>query len=328
MDFYSLLRPLLFKFEPETAHHLAMRLLALMPNKRRAAERQSPPVELMGLSFANPIGLAAGLDKNGDYIDLLAKLGFGFIEIGSVTPKPQTGNPKPRLFRLVEDKAIINRMGFNNKGVDYLVNNVKRAEFSGVLGINIGKNLTTPVERALEDYQYCLDKVYEMASYVTINVSSPNTPGLRDLQYGELLSQLFQSLKKQQLRLSETHKRYVPMVAKLAPDADDESLKASVAALNDIGIDGFIFSNTTNSRPKGLKSAYAAEQGGLSGAPLAPLSLKGLQLMRQHTDLPIINVGGIDSPEAAKQRFEAGAQLLQIYSALIYQGPSLPSTLL
>ena len=320
---YSIIKPLLFKLPAETAHDLTLKLLKLAPSFLLKPKIKSNPKEVLGLTFPNQVGLAAGLDKNGDYIDALAKLGFGFIEIGTITPKAQDGNPKPRLFRLVEDKAIINRMGFNNKGVDYLVKQVQATRYKGILGINIGKNLATQVANAVDDYLYCFNKVYQCASYITVNVSSPNTPGLRELQHGDLLKELFTKLKIQQNILSDKHKRYVPMLAKLAPDLSCESLKQTADLLTQIGIDGFVFSNTTNERPKLQNKELASEKGGLSGKPLIAQSTSLLKVLAQQTELPIIGVGGISSSNDAKQKLANGASLIQLYSGLIFQGPKL-----
>ncbi len=319
---YRLCRPLLFSLAPETAHHLTLNLLKLLPSCL-FAKAKSSPIELLGLRFPSRVGLAAGLDKNGDYIDALAKLGFGHIEIGTVTPKAQAGNPKPRLFRLVKERAIINRMGFNNHGVDKLIANVKRARYQGILGINIGKNLTTSIDEADKDYLFCLEKVYSYASYITANVSSPNTPGLRELQLGDRVRALFTKLRQSQLKLADKHQKYVPLVAKLAPDMSDEDLKNTVDILQQQEIDGFIFSNTTSSREGIATSPNKEEAGGLSGAPLFDLSTSKLSVLRQLTDKPIIGVGGIMSDADATEKIKAGANLLQLYTGLIYQGPGL-----
>lgn len=322
---YSWLKPLLFCLPEETAHHLSLRGLSYLPSACFQKPAKIESTEILSLSFPNKVGLAAGLDKNGEYIDALAKLGFGFLEIGTITPKPQAGNPKPRLFRVVKDQAIINRMGFNNHGIEALVRNVKASNYQGILGINIGKNLQTPVDKASDDYLYCLDNVYDLASYITVNVSSPNTPGLRELQHGELLSELFTALKMRQLALSEQHKKYVPMLAKIAPDMTSNELKQTVSDLSKIGVDGFIFSNTTNNKTQLLDQTKAQKQGGLSGKPLFIKSTELLKKMRNETDLPIIGVGGIMSAQDAKQKMDAGASLIQLYSGLIYQGPNLIS---
>lgn len=278
---------------------------------------------LWGIRFPNRVGLAAGLDNNGDHIDALSKLGFGFMEFGGVTPKPQSGNPKPRLFRLKKNKALINRMGFDNKGVDYLVERLKDRQYDGIVGVNIAKNKETPNEKAGEDYIHCLKKLYPHVSYVTVNISSPNTPGLRDLQHGELLKCLFAELKHTQTLLANRYQTYVPMLVKLAPDLSDDALIETVIILEAAGVDGFVFSNTTLSR-EGLKaSELAHETGGLSGAPLFDLATKKLKILSSNTRLPIIGLGGILSAKDAKGKIDAGASLVQVYSGLIYQGPGL-----
>ena len=266
---YSLARPLLFSLAPERAHELTLSLLKSA--HRLGMMRQSiasKPVTCMGIEFPNPVGLAAGLDKNGAYIDALAGLGFGFIEIGTITPRPQIGNPHPRLFRLPEAKAIINRMGFNNDGVDQLIENVKAAKFKGILGINIGKNADTPVEQAVDDYLICLEKVYNYASYITVNISSPNTKNLRSLQSGDALTELLETLKKRQLELAEEHQHYVPLVLKVAPDLSSEDVHFIAKQLIQFKIDGLIVTNTTLSREGVENLPHADEAGGLSGAPV------------------------------------------------------------
>jgi len=294
----------------------------------RAAYAQnvdSKPVECFGLQFPNPIGLAAGLDKNAECIDAFAAMGFGFIEVGTTTPKPQAGNDKPRLFRLPEHSAIINRMGFNNKGVDYLVEQVKASRYKAILGINIGKNKNTPEEKALDDYLICMRKVYQYASYITINISSPNTPGLRDLQYGDALEKLLTGLKQEQNILQQTHGKYVPLLVKIAPDLDALAITQIAASLINTQMDGVIATNTTLDRSKVANHKHANEAGGLSGAVLTE---KSLDVTKQLADalngkLPIIGVGGISNAQDARNRTQAGAQLLQIYSSFIYQGPAL-----
>lgn len=326
---YSLLRGLLFQLPTETSHHLALagakwaerlKLSALM-----AAKPAADPVTVMGLNFPNPVGLAAGLDKNGDYIDGLAALGFGFIEIGTVTPKAQPGNPQPRLFRLPEATAIINRMGFNNEGVDYLVERVKAARFDGILGINIGKNKDTPADQAVDDYLICMRKVYEHASYIAVNLSSPNTPGLRDLQFGEPLEQLLGQLKEEQKILAAKYGRYVPVTVKIAPDMADEDIEGVAAALVKYDIDGVIATNTTIARDKVKQLQHGGEAGGLSGGPLTQSSTEVLAKFVTALDgrLPVIGVGGIIEGEHAAAKMAAGAQLVQVYSGFIYKGPAL-----
>lgn len=321
---YSALRRALFTLDPELAHALTLRALNFLP-ATCFPKPELDPVECMGIRFPHRIGLAAGLDKDGDAIKGLAKLGFAFIEIGTTTPKPQLGNPKPRLFRLPEYEAIINRMGFNNKGVDYLVQQVERAEYSGILGINIGKNKETPNERALGDYLYCLDRVYPHANYIVINISSPNTPGLRELQEGEYLKNLLIPLKERQKILAEETKSYKPLVVKVAPDLSPEALKQLADLAISISIDGIIATNTSNQRPQVAEHPLAKEAGGLSGAPLAPLADETLSLLHQYLGdaIPLIGVGGIMSAEAGARKLKAGATLLQIYSGLIYHGPRL-----
>lgn len=327
--FYSLLRSFLFRFDPEIAHDWTQRGLSIAPTlplkllcKRCVADA---PRRVMGLDFPNPVGLAAGLDKNGECIKVWDALGFGFIEIGTVTPRPQPGNPKPRMFRLPQAQALINRMGFNNQGVDALVERVRRARFKGVLGVNIGKNADTPVERASEDYLIGLRKAYPWASYITVNISSPNTPGLRDLQYGAALESLLAALKAEQQRLADVHGRYVPLVIKIAPDLADADLRMVGQALLQQGIDAVIATNTTFSRAGVEALPYAQEAGGLSGAPLLARST---EVVRQLADvlegrLPIIAAGGIFSGADAAAKIAAGASLVQIYTGLIYRGPAL-----
>ena len=323
---YSLARPLLFSLAPERAHELTLSLLKSA--HRMGMMRQSiaaKPVTCMGIQFPNPVGLAAGLDKNGAYIDALAGLGFGFIEIGTITPRPQAGNPHPRLFRLPEAKAIINRMGFNNDGVDKLIENVKAAKFKGILGINIGKNADTPVENAVDDYLICLEKVYNYASYVTVNISSPNTKNLRSLQSGDALTELLQTLRKRQLELAEEHQHYVPLVLKVAPDLTSEDIEFIAKQLIQFKIDGLIVTNTTLSREGVENLKHGNEAGGLSGAPVFEKSTACLAAFSKALDgqIPLIGVGGILSGEQALAKQNAGASLVQIYSGLIYTGPTL-----
>lgn len=326
---FSLLRQCLFSLPTETSHHLALDSLKWAEKLKLSSLLASPqpksPVTVMGLEFPNPVGMAAGLDKNAEYIDGLAALGFGFIEVGTVTPKPQPGNPKPRLFRLPDAQAIINRMGFNNHGVDYLVEQVKRSRYDGILGINIGKNKDTPAEKAVDDYLICMRKVYPYASYITVNLSSPNTPGLRDLQFGEPLEQLLAQLKAEQKLLSEEHKRYVPVAVKIAPDMAEDDIQQVAEALVRNGIDGVIATNTTIAREAVKHLPHGEETGGLSGAPLTQASTGVIKALAEAMDgrLPIIGVGGIMSGEDAKAKMEAGASLVQIYSGFIYKGPKL-----
>ncbi len=283
------------------------------------------PVTCMGIEFPNPVGLAAGLDKNGAYIDALAALGFGFIEIGTITPRPQAGNPHPRLFRLPQAKAIINRMGFNNDGVDKLIENVKAAKFKGVLGINIGKNADTPVEKAVDDYLICLEKVYNYASYITVNISSPNTKNLRSLQSGDALTELLQTLKQRQLALAEEHQHYVPLVLKVAPDLEPSDIEFIAWQLLQFKIDGLIVTNTTLSREGVENLPHGDEAGGLSGAPVFEKSTACLAAFAKILEgkIPLIGVGGILSGEQAVAKRNAGATLVQVYSGLVYTGPEL-----
>lgn len=324
---YDLLRPLLFAFDPETAHIISLSTLQHLQNLGLLSSHSyaCKPRKIMGLNFPNPVGLAAGLDKNGAYIDALAKLGFGFIEVGTVTPRPQPGNPRPRLFRLTQAQAIINRMGFNNHGVDHLIENIKRSNFQGILGINIGKNFDTPVDQAGEDYLICLRKTYRYASYVTINISSPNTRNLRQLQNTTELDRLLHLLKTEQIKLSNQYGKYTPLVIKIAPDLDSSQLEAIARLLMKHQIDGVIATNTTISRQNLEHLPFVDEAGGLSGAPLKSLStevIRKLHTLLQET-IPIIGVGGIMSAEDATEKTAAGANLIQIYTGLIYHGPDL-----
>lgn len=325
---YLYLQSLLFRFQPETAHALSMLGLDLGERTgltQQLFKRVDAPIRVMGLDFPNAVGLAAGLDKNAEHIDGLAALGFGFIEVGTVTPRPQPGNPKPRMFRIPEHQAIINRMGFNNKGVDYLIKQVDNSRYQGVLGINIGKNFDTPVERATDDYLLCLRKVYSRASYVAINVSSPNTPGLRSLQFGESLNGLLAALKQEQTKLADYYGRYVPIAVKIAPDMDDDEICVVAQALIKYGMDGVIATNTTLERTGVQGSALAGEAGGLSGAPLRQRSTQVIASLARALEgqVPIIGVGGICDAAGACEKIEAGASLVQIYSGFIYRGPQL-----
>ncbi|UYG06425.1 quinone-dependent dihydroorotate dehydrogenase [Halomonas sp. M4R1S46] len=325
---YSLARSLLFRLDAEKAHSVALSALDLAErlglSGRLAGGRVEDPVELMGLRFPNRVGLAAGLDKNADHLDALGGLGFGFVEVGTVTPRPQDGNPRPRLFRLPEAGAIINRMGFNNAGVDHLVERVRRSRYAGVIGINIGKNLTTPVERAVDDYLLCLRKVHAHAHYITVNISSPNTPGLRNLQFGEHLDQLLGTLREEASRLDRESGRQVPLAVKIAPDMDTEEVRLVAASLEANGIEAVIATNTTISRDAVAGLPGADERGGLSGRPVFEPSNTVIRELRRHLpDMPIIGVGGIDSGQAALAKVEAGADLVQLYSGFIYRGPAL-----
>ncbi len=283
------------------------------------------PVHVCGIEFKNMVGLAAGLDKNAECIDAFAAMGFGFIEVGTTTPRPQPGNEKPRLFRLPEHKAIINRMGFNNKGVDYLVEQVKASKYQGVLGINIGKNKDTPEDKALDDYIICMQKVYQYASYITVNISSPNTPGLRDLQYGDALKNLLSGIKNEQINLHKKHDKYVPVWVKIAPDVDSVALEQIAQTLLNSKLDAVIATNTTLDRAPVQDHKYASEAGGLSGEVLTTRSQNVTQQLSGLLDgkMPIIGVGGISCAEDARNRLDAGASLLQIYTGFIYQGPKL-----
>ena len=316
--------------QPESAHEFTIKALK-MAGKLPFPIFPTPdnPVEVMGLKFKNPIGLAAGADKNGEAIDGFGKLGFGFIEVGTVTPLAQDGNPKPRQFRILEAEGIINRNGFNNLGVDVLVENVKRVKYDGILGINIGKNAVTPIENALDDYQICLRKVYEYADYITVNISSPNTKNLRSLQYGEALDGLLSGLKAEQARLSQKFQQYKPLVLKIAPDLTEEEIASVADSLIRHRIDGVIAGNTTLSRETVAGLINAEQVGGLSGKPLNALSTKLIMRLAKELNgaLPIIGSGGIHSLASGQEKIDAGAKLLQVYSGLIYEGPGLIQTL-
>lgn len=329
---YPLIRPCLFTLDAETAHHLTLATLKRLQQLKLGglfSNRITPdPRQVMGLTFPNPVGLAAGLDKEGAYIDALANWGFGFIEVGTVTPRPQPGNPRPRIFRLPEAQALINRMGFNNGGVDAFVKNVQASRFradGGILGLNIGKNWDTPIDRAAQDYLYCLERVYPHASYVTINISSPNTKNLRQLQGEDELDALLSTLRQAQLQLSEKHRRYVPLALKIAPDLDAEQIKVIAATLLRHQIDGVIATNTTLSRQAVQGLPHAKETGGLSGRPAFHPSNTVIHTLKAEIGdaVPIIGVGGICSGADAAAKIKAGAQLIQLYSGLIYRGPIL-----
>ncbi|MDO6692530.1 quinone-dependent dihydroorotate dehydrogenase [Aliiglaciecola sp. 3_MG-2023] len=326
---YPIVQKALFQCDPEWSHDFTLDYLKrTQHNVLKLTYQQSVadhPVQCLGLTFKNPVGLAAGLDKNGECIDAFSAMGFGFIEVGTVTPLAQPGNDKPRMFRLPDAKSLINRMGFNNKGVDYLVEQVKQSQYDGILGINIGKNKLTEEQNALDDYLICLKKVYAYADYVTVNISSPNTPGLRSLQYGEALEHLLLGLKTEQTQLAQIHGKYVPLVVKIAPDLTDEEVKDIAESLVKTKIDGVIATNTTLDRSAVDGLRYAKEAGGLSGEVLTDKSLHITKKLAQYLDgaMPIIGVGGIHSSATANDRIEAGASLVQIYSSFIYQGPSL-----
>jgi dihydroorotate dehydrogenase len=326
---YSFIRPLLFALSPETAHHFTLsslqkvhqfKLTKLLFGKSLAA-----PCTVMGLNFPNPLGLAAGLDKNAEYVDCLASLGFGFIEVGTVTPRPQRGNPSPRLFRLPEVFGLINRMGFNNYGVDNLINNLQKAKFRGILGINIGKNADTSVELTISDYLIGFFKVYPLADYVAVNISSPNTENLREWQQGELLDNLLNALKQAQEQLANQHDKYVPLVIKIAPDLSVAEVTMIANKLLFHKIDGVIATNTTVAREEVRTLRYGNETGGLSGEPLFKASTLVVQQLNAVLQgrIPIIASGGVMNVASAQQKLQAGASLVQIYTGLIYHGPAL-----
>jgi dihydroorotate dehydrogenase len=326
---YQWLRNSLFLLPPEVAHDVALNALSAgrfvgLPRLMGGCV-QSAPVELMGLEFPNPVGLAAGLDKNGDHMDALGALGFGFIEVGTVTPKPQPGNPKPRMFRLPEHQALINRLGFNNKGVDHLVGRLKTTRYKGIIGANIGKQKDTPVDEAAADYRHCLEKVYPYCDYVTVNISSPNTANLRELQDTGHLGELLAELVRARDVLAAEHDGYRPVLVKIAPDWDEAALVASLEVIAASGIDGLIATNTTLDRTAVAGHRHAGEAGGLSGAPVRPLADRTLATARRTLgpDFPIIGLGGITSGEDAAAKRRAGADLVQIYTGFIYRGPEL-----
>ncbi len=334
---YPWLRKPLFCLDPERAHDLTLSALRLTERtglsrclfkaSTSLSTQHTPasPIRLMGLDFTNPVGLAAGLDKDGVCIDGLAALGFGFLEIGTVTPQPQPGNPSPRLFRLPQAHALINRMGFNNAGVENLLHHVRAARFKGILGINIGKNANTPLERAAEDYLYGLEQVYRDASYITINISSPNTSGLRMLQEDNNLDALLHALTEKRARLADQYGKYTPLVVKISPDMNSDEIKALCATLLRHRLDGLIASNTTVDRAAVAGLPHAQEAGGVSGRPVFEKSNATIrQCYAELGDaIPIIGVGGIFSAADARAKIEAGAKLIQIYTGLIYQGPTL-----
>lgn len=325
---YDLIRPLLFSLDAETAHHLTLRLLNLAGRWLPPAERPAKgaqPARVMGLEFPNRIGLAAGLDKNGEAIDGLARLGFGFLEVGTVTPRPQPGNPRPRLFRLPQQQAVINRMGFNNGGVEKLLANCRAAAYSGILGINIGKNFDTPIDAATGDYLLAMEAVYTRASYITVNISSPNTENLRTLQSDAALDGLLAALTQRREELADRHGKRVPLALKIAPDLNELQVQGIADAVRRHRIDALIATNTTISRSQVAGVPGAEQQGGLSGAPLFEMST---EVVRQFAtalagEVPIIAAGGVLTGEQARAKLEAGAQLVQIYSGLVYRGPAL-----
>ncbi len=329
MDLYPLLRPLLFRLDPETAHNLTLagmaRLHALGLLKPFLPVVPPLPVRVMGLDFPNPVGLAAGLDKNGEAIDAWAALGFGFIEVGAVTPRPQPGNPKPRVFRLPAARALINRMGFNNLGVDRLLANLEACQYRGILGVNLGKNFDTPVERAADDYLICLEKLYARASFVTLNISSPNTQNLRALQGTAELDGLLGRIKAAQARLADRYGKYTPVAVKVAPDLTDAQITAMAERFRHHHVDAVIATNTTVSRAGVEHLPHGQQTGGLSGAPVLAASTRVLAAFHRALggEIPLIGVGGILSGEDARAKIAAGASLVQLYTGLIYRGPAL-----
>jgi dihydroorotate dehydrogenase len=326
---YALAKPLLFKLDPETAHNLTMAGLRHAHNlgllKPFLPAVPALPKRVMGLDFPNPVGLAAGLDKNGEAIDALADFGFGFIEVGAVTPRPQPGNPKPRLFRLPAAQAIINRMGFNNLGVDKLLANLERTAYKGILGVNLGKNFDTPIEKAADDYLILLDKLYGKVSFVTVNISSPNTKNLRALQGGDELDALLAVIRARQTALADRHGKYMPVAVKIAPDLDDQQIADMAALFRKHRVDAVIATNTTLSREGVENLPHGQEAGGLSGRPVREKSTRVISAF--HTalarEVPLIGAGGILSGADAREKIEAGAELVQFYTGLIYRGPAL-----
>jgi dihydroorotate dehydrogenase len=326
--FYDLARKVLFATDPETAHELSMESLRMghrLGATRIFCKARNQPVSCMGLEFPNPVGVAPGLDKNGDYFEALGSLGFGFVEIGTVTPRPQPGNPKPRVFRLTDAQAMINRLGFNNKGVDHLVRQVKSHSFKGVLGINIGKNFDTPNENAVDDYLHCFEKVYPYADYITVNISSPNTKNLRDLQGEAELDLLLGSINRKRSELSEAFDHRVPVALKVAPDLEKDALPAIAQTVSHHEMDAVIATNTTISRDevKGMK--HADEAGGLSGAPLKAKADETLRALRKllPDEIAMIGVGGITKGQDAVDKLDLGADLVQFYTGMVYRGPEL-----
>jgi dihydroorotate dehydrogenase len=322
---YALARPLLFALDPETAHHLALKFSGLA-----GFFSSSPPpcpVKAMGLEFPNPVGLAAGLDKQAEHVGALQALGFGFVELGGVTPRPQPGNPRPRLFRIPEAKALINRFGLNSVGVDVFVENLKKAKVKGVIGVNIGKNKDTPNEKAADDYVQCLEALYPHADYVSLNVSSPNTPGLRDLQQIDVLVDLFRKIKNRREQLRDKHGRNVALALKIAPELDDDAIRSIADVARRERMDGIIATNTTVARADVEHYANSMQAGGLSGAPLRERSTHVIRILSQELkkEIPLIGVGGILSGVDAAEKLDAGATLVQIYTGLIYRGPELVS---
>lgn len=330
---YKLLRPLLFALPPELVHKGALSLLSIwgrLASKDALQPKNVRPSKLLkGLSFVNPVGLAAGLDKDAECIDGLGRLGFGFIEVGTVTPRPQPGNPAPRLFRVPDHQALINRFGFNSSGVEAIVNKLARRRYTGVLGVNIGKNAKTPNDQAINDYQYCLSRLYAHSDYVTVNLSSPNTPGLRQLQLADQFIALMTSLLEDRNHLSQTYDKHVPLLVKISPDMGSETLKQLIDNALEVGIEGLVVANTTETRPRTL-SKQSQARGGLSGRPLYQRTLAMIKQVRRQAgqDLVIIGVGGIMGPQDATEVLAAGADLLQVYTGLVYAGPNLPRRIL
>ncbi len=336
---WQLARAVLFELDPERAHEIALGAMEL-PGAHRLLRRRygsragngavATAATVMGLEFPNRVGLAAGLDKNGSHIDALGALGFGHLEVGTVTPRPQPGNPKPRMFRLTAHEALVNRMGFNNDGVDALVERASRRRWTGVLGVNIGKNAATPNECATDDYLHCLGRVWPVADYVSVNISSPNTAGLRDLQHGDALARLLDALGEARERLATEHGVRRPIVVKIAPDMDDDALDGFASAVTERGIDGVICGNTTRARDAVAGHLHAREDGGLSGAPLRALADDRLAALRAvlPTSVALFGAGGVDSFEAGAAKLRAGADLVQVYTGLIYRGPALIGELL
>jgi dihydroorotate dehydrogenase len=321
---YRLLRPWLFRLPPEAAQRLAFAALDAVSWLPLPGARGNP-VQLMGLTFPNRVGLAAGFDKSAAHVDALARLGFGFLEVGTVTPRPQAGNPPPTIFRLVEDEALINRMGFPGEGAQAAARHLARRRSPVICGVNIGKNRDTPLEQAARDYVACLDVLYPLADYITINISSPNTAGLRELQHAQALHALLAEVAGARERLAGVHDRRVPLVVKLAPDLTVAQLESTAHELAALPVDGVIATNTTTARPAQLRSPAASEQGGLSGAPLAPLTLACVTALRRllPATIPIIGAGGVLAAEDGARLRAAGADLLQVFTGLIYRGPGL-----
>ena len=326
---YQALRPLFFRLPAETAHLLALESARSMAGSGLLERFWPAPatnsVEVMGLTLPNPVGLAAGLDKEGRYIDALGALGFGFLEIGTVTPRPQPGNPKPRLFRLPDYEAIINRMGFNNHGLEAMAANIRASRYSGVLGVNVGRNKDTPAEAAADDYLAGIERMWPLADYLTVNVSSPNTPGLRDLQHGDALRSLLARIRERQLALTERMGHYVPIAVKVAPDMDETATRFMAETLREVGMDGVIATNTTVDHSAVVRDPLGEEPGGLSGRPLAARSTEVIGQLRSElgSGFPIIGVGGITNGVEALAKIRAGANAVQLYSGLVYHGPAL-----